>query len=73
MSDLRVAGQWIPADKSLPGNPRCVLATDGECYYLACYSEKGTMDFLPGWNDARSDEGIDYVITHWMELPEVPE
>jgi len=27
---------------------------------------------LRGWNDAHSDTGIDSVITHWMELPEVP-
>lgn len=66
MSDLRVAGQWIPADKSLPGNPRCVLATDGEAHFVACYEDEK-------WINAHTSDEIDSVITHWMELPEVPE
>jgi hypothetical protein len=26
---------WIPADKELPGNARCVLATDLEAHFVA--------------------------------------
>lgn len=57
--------QWIPADKELPGNMRCVLATDMECHFIAIYeSDK--------WICATTSDEIDSVITHWMELPEVP-
>ena len=59
---------WIPADKELPGNPRCVLATDGECHFIACY-EGNEQE---AWINAHTSEGIDSYITHWMELPEVP-
>jgi hypothetical protein len=74
---------WIPADKELPGNPRCVLATDGECHFIAVY--EGVLSGNPNsqvpflredthwWVDAHTSEEIDSVITHWMELPEVPE
>jgi hypothetical protein len=58
--------EWIPADKELPGNARCVLATDMEAHFVACY-DNGE------WEDERTGAGIDSVITHWMELPEVPE
>jgi hypothetical protein len=62
---------WIPADKELPGNPRCVLATDGECHFVACY-ESPHADDPDGWIYAHTSDEIDSVITHWMELPEVP-
>lgn len=70
--------EWIPADKELPGNPRCVLATDGECHFIAVYADidadrERMHELLPGWNNAHTDDAIDSVITHWMELPEVPE
>jgi hypothetical protein len=57
---------WIPADKELPGNARCVLATDMEAHFIAVY-------FNDVWTNAHTSEEIDSVITHWMELPEVPE
>lgn len=55
--------EWIPADKELPGNARCVLATDLEAHFVACYDGE--------WQEAHTSEAIDSVITHWMELPEV--
>ena len=60
--------EWIPADKELPGNPRCVLATDGEAFFIAVYWNKQ-------WTNAWTDEDIysATTITHWMELPEAPE
>jgi hypothetical protein len=64
--------EWIPADKELPGNPRCVLATDGEAHFIACYQSEWCEDFKIGWSNAHTSEDIDSVITHWMELPEVP-
>ena len=69
--------EWIPADKELPGNPRCVLATDGEAHFIAVYDHEGEMAnraILMGrkWYEAFTGEETDSVITHWMELPEVP-
>lgn len=66
--------EWIPADKELPGNPRCVLATDGECHFIACFEAgaKTSSAFFARWFNAHTSEEIDSVITHWMELPEVP-
>ena len=61
---------WIPADKELPGNPRCVLATDGEAHFIACY--EALCADPSGWSNAHTSEEIDSVVTHWMELPEVP-
>jgi hypothetical protein len=60
--------EWIPADKELPGNPRCVLATDLEAHFVACYEAT-----LNEWQNADTGWELDSVITHWMELPEVPE
>jgi hypothetical protein len=67
--------EWIPADKELPGTPRCVLATDGEMVCVAVYESGESMDYdsIRGWSNACTNEEIDSVITHWMELPEVPE
>jgi hypothetical protein len=69
---MSAPSNWIPADKELPGNPRCVLATDGEAHFIAVYEGDGSGN--PNWwvNAHTSDE-IDSVITHWTELPEVPE
>jgi hypothetical protein len=64
--------EWIPADKELPGNPRCVLATDGECHFIAVY-EINAANKSESWINAHTGEDIDSVITHWMELPEAPE
>jgi hypothetical protein len=63
---MSAPSNWIPADKELPGNMRCVLATDIEAHFVAIY-EDGT------WVEAGTSEPIDSHITHWMELPEVPE
>ena len=68
---------WIPADKELPGNPRCVLATDTEAHYIAVCEGAGDLSNQPPsdkrkWVEAFTGEEIDSVITHWMELPEVP-
>lgn len=57
--------QWIPADKELPGNTRSVLATDSEGHFVACYDGE--------WQDEQTGEAIDSVVTHWMELPDLPE
>lgn len=69
---------WIPADKELPSNPRCVLATDTEGHYIAIYWWDGAGDGAPRpdeslqWVDASTGDPIDSHVTHWMELPEVP-
>jgi hypothetical protein len=64
---------WIPADKEVPSNPRCVLATDGEAHFIACWQSEWCEDFKMGWSNAHTSEEIDSVVTYWMELPEVPE
>jgi hypothetical protein len=64
---------WIPADKELPGNPRCVLATDGECHFVAVYEIPSQGIVYSAWINAHTGDEIDSHITHWMELPEVPE
>ena len=58
--------QWVDAAKWLPMGPHCVLATDLECHFIAVWD--GTE-----WSNAWTDEPIDSVVTHWMELPEMPE
>jgi hypothetical protein len=57
---------WVPAEKYFPDTPRCVLATDLEAHFVAVYEDEQ-------WSNAHTSEQIDSVITHWMELPEVPE
>jgi hypothetical protein len=69
--------EWIPADKELPGNPRCVLAADMEAHYIAVCEGAGDLRNQPPsdkrkWVEAFTGEEIDSVITHWMELPEMP-
>ena len=66
VSHWPAVNQWIPADKELPGNMRCVLATDIEAHFVAIYEDGA-------WVEAGTSEPIDSHITHWMELPEVPE
>jgi hypothetical protein len=65
-ANARGVSPWIPADKELPGNARCVLATDLEAHFIAVY-------WNDVWTNAHTSDEIDSVITHWMELPEVPE
>lgn len=76
-----VAIGWTRAADFLPDTPRCVMATDGECHFVAVFetmtrpgrgkeignSPQGT------WFEAHTAEEIDSVITHWQELPELPE
>jgi hypothetical protein len=63
---MSAPSNWIPADKELPGNMRCVLATDMECHFIAIYE-------ADKWICATTSDEIDSHVTHWMELPEVPE
>ena len=65
-AEQRGIPQWVPADKWLPMGPHCVLATDLECHFIAVWD--GTE-----WCNAWTDEAIDSVVTHWMELPDPPE
>jgi hypothetical protein len=46
---------------------RIVLATDGENMYVATYTRDD------GWQDAYSGEWVDYYITYWCEVPELPQ
>jgi hypothetical protein len=64
--DNRGTPLWIDAAKWLPQGPHEVLATDGEGWFIAylCESE---------WWLHELDEPCDSQITHWMELPELPE
>lgn len=66
MAELRNVPTWTDAGLWLPPDARCVLATDSEAHYIACY-ENGE------WCNAWTEEPIDSVITHWMELPPAPE
>jgi hypothetical protein len=65
MTDLVSIG-WTRAADFLPDTPRCVLATDTESHFVAIWHE-GV------WSNAATDEEIDSVVTHWQELPELPE
>jgi hypothetical protein len=56
---------WTDAAKWLPMGPHCVLATDLECHFIAVWD--GT-----DWCNAWTDEPIDSIVTHWMELPDMP-
>lgn len=57
--------EWIDCHYQWPASPRCVLATDMEAHYVAVFEDDK-------WVNAHTSEEIDSVITHWMELPEVP-
>jgi len=62
----RATPQWVDASKWLPQGPHEVLATDGEGSFIAfCNGEKWWLHEL--------DEPCDSEVTHWMELPEIPE
>ena len=65
-AERRGIPQWVDASKWLPQGPHEVLATDGESWFVAC---------LQGaeWWLHELDEPCDSVVTHWMELPELPE
>ncbi|MEP2777305.1 MAG: hypothetical protein ABJQ29_00510 [Luteolibacter sp.] len=58
---------WVDADKWLPHGAHEVLATDLEGRFLACWHSE-----IGQWLDM-DDEPFDSTITHWMELPELPE
>lgn len=63
---FRATPQWIDASKWLPQGPHEVLATDGEGWFIACL--QGSE-----WWLHELDEPCDSEVTHWMELPEIPE
>ena len=50
-----------------PDTMRIVLATDGENIWSATYTK------TDGWQDAYSGEPVDYYITYWCEVPELPQ
>ena len=50
-----------------PHTMRIVLATDGENIWSATYTKED------GWQDAYSGEPVDYYITYWCEVPELPQ
>jgi Protein of unknown function (DUF551) len=56
------AQEWEDALTYHPHTPRCVLAWDGETHFIAVFDKEQ-------WFNAHTDEEIDSVITHWMELP----
>lgn len=62
----RATPQWIDARKWLPQGPHEVLATDGEAWFIA------SLQGLEWWLH-ELDEPCDSEVTHWMELPEIPE
>ena len=71
---MSAPSNWIPADKELPGNVRRVLATDGEAHFVAYFQNEGRQKGQ--WINEHWETGydeIESVVTHWMELPEVPE
>lgn len=63
---FRATPKWVDASKWLPQGPHEVLATDGENWFVACL--QGSE-----WWMHELDEPCDSVVTHWMELPEIPE
>jgi hypothetical protein len=70
--DARGVSYWTPTDRELPNNPRCVLATDGEAHFIAIFACSAEVRAFE-WQNAHSDEPIDSYITHWMDLPEMPQ
>ena len=62
---FRATPQWIDASMWLPKGTHEVLATDLEGWFIACYQDGE-------WTDME-DVPFDSEITHWMELPEIPE
>lgn len=56
--------RWHAVPDTLPSTPRVVIATDGECQWMAIY--------LAGRWATDADDDIDSVITHWREQPALP-
>ena len=72
--DCHGVSYWTPEGRELPDNLRCVLATDGEAHFIAvCDTITVKGKEVREWVNAHDSEPIDSVITHWMELPEIPE
>ena len=79
--------KWINEEYLVPDHGNDVLVTDGESYAVAWYKKKGcsTISYqYDGWQaapqllyagnyDGNCHIEIDGKITHWMELPELPE
>jgi len=63
---FRNTPKWVDASKWSPMGPHTVLATDLEGIFTAVLQD-GV------WRSAETEEEIDSVVTHWMELPELPE
>ena len=72
---------WISVEEKLPelGKPvLCAVRNPApsirfyavEIYYLFSKDNKGDFTFHGGDN---SEEGFTHFVTHWMELPELPE
>ncbi len=57
---------WTDASLWSPPDMRCVLATDMEAHFIACFDGEE-------WTEVFTEEPIGSVITHWMELPAPPE
>ena len=61
---MSAPSNWIPAEKELPGNARCVLATDLEAHFVAVFWNEV-------WTEAHTSDEIDSVVTHWNIIAEI--
>lgn len=72
---MRSIGHWIAVAERVPDDDREVLATDRGDAFFACYApwDGGTNGVKKG-NWYRNDEGgyFRIVVTHWMDIPELP-
>ena len=62
--EAKTKGLWIPVEDALPTNPYEVLVTDGEGAWLGYYL---------GGTWYQDHEPSDSVVTHWREIPELPQ
>lgn len=81
MSDKLKALEWISVDDRLPELGKQVLCAVRnsalpirfyavEIYYLFSKHADGSFTFHSGQD---SDEGFTHFVTHWMDMPELPE
>jgi len=61
----------IPAARYVPNTPRCVLATDGEGWFVATFEDRSHRYFE--WVNASTEEVIENVVLGWVELPDAAE
>ena len=72
MKDKPENQQWIAIKHRLPPEHENVLVRlDGDTFLIGIMDSNNRWSIY--WSDGRHNESLDRPVTHWMEIPQLPD